>query len=142
MEFKDRTHHALGVAIFVWVGSMATLAVAGLATGVWRLSGLWGQAGATFLSEFGLMAIVGTFLLVGGPVFLWKRYGLIAPIICLVCYVVYWAFLGITTGAGVSALYVAIMYGLYALVGIPILAFLEWALRTVRLRRPESAGEE
>ncbi|HET7324065.1 MAG TPA: hypothetical protein VFJ06_07025 [Halococcus sp.] len=140
MEFKDRTHRALGVAILVWTGSVAALAVAGLATGVWRLSDLWGRAGAAFLSEFGLVTIVGTFLLVGGPVFLWKRYGLVAPIIGLACYVAYWTFLGILTGAGVSALYVGSMYGLFALVGIAVLTVLEWTLRAVRLRWLESAG--
>ncbi len=113
---------------------MAALAVAGLATSVWHLSDLGGRAGAAFLSEFGLMAIVGTFLLVGGPVFLWTRYELIAPIIGLVCYVAYWAFLGRTTGVGVSSLYVGIMYGLFALAGIAILTVLEWILRSVRQR--------
>lgn len=60
-------------AVLTWGGSMAALAVAGIATSVWRLSGLWGQAGVAFLSGFGLIAIVGTVLLVGGPVFLWAR---------------------------------------------------------------------
>jgi hypothetical protein len=140
MESKDRTYGALGIAILVWMGSMAVLAIAGLATGVWRLSDLSGRAGAAFLSGFGVMAIVGTFLLVGGSVFLWKRYGLVTPIIGLVCYAAYWAFLGVITNAGVSALYVGIMYGLYAPIGIAILAVLEWTLRMIRPRRPESAG--
>lgn len=140
MVFKDRTRRALVIAILVWIGSMVLLAVAGLATRVWRLSDLWGRAGAAFLSEFGLIAIVGTFLLVGGPVFLWKRYELVTPIIGLACYVVYWVSLGITTGAGVSALYVAIMYGLYALIGIAVLTILEWGLRTARVRWTKSAG--
>jgi hypothetical protein len=121
MEFKDHTYRALGIAILVWAGSMATLGVAGLATSVWRLSDLWGRAGTAFLSEFGVIVIVGTFLLIGGPVFLWKRYGFIAPIIGLACYVAYWAFFGVMMGAGVSALYVGTMYGLYAPVGIAVL---------------------
>lgn len=140
MVVEDRTRRALGIAVLAWGGSMAALAVAGLATSVWHLSDLWGRAGAAFLSEFGLMAIVGTFLLVGGSVFLWARYELIAPIIGLVCYVAYWAFLGMTTGVGVSALYVGIMYGLFALAGIAILTVLEWILRSVRQRRLDPAG--
>jgi hypothetical protein len=44
-------------------------------------------------------------------------------------------------GTDVAALYVAIMYGLYALVGIAVLTVLEWALRTVRPRRSESVEE-
>jgi hypothetical protein len=140
MEFKDRTRRALSTAILMWGGSMAALAVAGLATNVWRLSDLWGRAGATFLSEFGLLAIVGTFLLVGGPVFLWKRDGLIAPISGIACYIAYWAVLGAAAGVGVSALYVAVLYGPYALVGIAVLTLCEWVLRTVRLRRSESVG--
>lgn len=134
MKLKDSTRRALGVAILVWVGSMTALAVAGLTTDVWRLSDLWGRPGAAFLSEFGLIAIVSTFLLVGGPVFLWTRWGFIAPIIGLACYIAYWAYLGVTTGAGVSALYVGIMYGMFAFVGIAILTILEWTLRTVQLR--------
>lgn len=137
MVVVDRTRRAFGIALLTWGGSMAALAVTGLMTGVWHFSDLWGRAGAAFLSEFGLMAIVGTFLLVGGPVFLWARYELIAPIIGLVCYIAYWAFLGITTGVGVSALYVGIMYGLFALAGIAVLTALEWVLRSVRQRRPE-----
>ena len=135
MKLKGLTRHALGVAILVWIGSMIALAVAGLATDVWRLSDLWGRAGAAFLGEFGLIAVVGTFLFVGGPVFLWSRWGLTAPIIGLACFIAYWAYLGVTTGTGVSALYVGVMYGMYALVGLGILAILEWGLRTVRLRR-------
>jgi hypothetical protein len=138
MKIKDRTRRALGIAVLAWGGSMAALVIAGLATGVWRLSDLWGRAGAAFLSEFGIMAIVGTFLLVGGPVFLWERYELLAPIIGLACYIAYWSFLGVTTGVGVSALYVAIMYGLYAPVGIAVLTVLEWGLRTVRQQQSES----
>lgn len=105
MEFKDRTRSALKIAVLVWGGSLAALTVAGLVTDVWRLSDLWGQAGAVFLSEFGILVVVGTFLLIGGPIFLRERYELIAPIIGLACYVAYWSFLGVTTGAGVSALY-------------------------------------
>ncbi|WP_049998561.1 hypothetical protein [Halococcus sediminicola] len=141
MEFKDRTRSALKIAVLVWGGSLAALTVAGLVTDVWRLSDLWGQAGAVFLSEFGILVVVGTFLLIGGPIFLRERYELIAPIIGLACYVAYWSFLGVTTGAGVSALYVAIMYGLYAPIGIAILAVLEWSLRSVRQQRPKSIGE-
>jgi hypothetical protein len=139
MRFKDRTRRAFAVAILVWIGSMVMLAVAGLATGVWRLSDLWGYAGAAFVSEFGVVVIIGTFLLVGGPVFLWKRYGFIAPIIGLACYAAYWVFFGMM-GTGVSALYVGLMYGLYVPAGIAVLAILEWALRTVRVRWSESAG--
>ena len=135
MKLKGSTRHALNVAILVWVGSMIALAVAGLATDVWRLSDLWGQAGATFLGEFGLIAVVGTFLFVGGPVFLWSRWELIAPIIGLAWYTAYWAYLGVTTAAGVSALYIEVMYGMYAFVGLGVLAILEWGLRTVRLQR-------
>ena len=141
MEFKDRTRSALKIAVLVWGGSLAALTVAGLVTDVWRLSDLWGQAGAVFLSEFGILVVVGTFLLIGGPIFLRERYELIAPIIGLACYVAYWSFLGVATGAGVSALYVAIMYGLYAPIGIAILAVLEWSLRSVRQQRPKSIGE-
>ena len=141
MEFKDRTRSALKIAVLVWGGSLAALTVAGLVTDVWRLSDLWGQAGAVFLSEFGILVVVGTFLLIGGPIFLRERYELIAPIIGLACYVAYWSFLGVTTGAGVSALYVAIMYGLYASIGIAILAVIEWSLRSVRQQRPKSIGE-
>ena len=119
---------------------MVALTVAGLVTGVWRLSDLWGQAGAAFVSEFGMIALVGTFLLIGGPIFLWERYELIAPIIGFACYVAYWAYLGVTAGTGVSALYVGIMYGLYAPIGIAILAVLEWSVRSVWQRRPESIG--
>jgi hypothetical protein len=140
MRFKDCTLRVLAVAIFVWIGSMVMLGVAGLATGVWRLSDLWGHAGAAFLGEFGLIMTVGTFLLVGGPVFLWKRYELVSPVTGLACYFVYWACLGIITGAGVSALYLAIMYGLYyALAGIAVLTILEWTLRMIRVRWTESA---
>lgn len=142
MVVTDRTRRALSIAVLTWGGSIAALAVAGLATSVWHLSDLWGRTGAAFLSEFGVMAIIGTFLLVGGPVFLWARYDLIAPIIGLVWYIAYWAFLGMTTGVGVSALYVGIMYGLYALVGIAVLTVLEWILRSVRQRRLEPADEE
>lgn len=141
MEFKDRTRSALKIAVLVWGGSLAALTVAGLVTDVWRLSDLWGQAGAVFLSEFGILVVVGTFLLIGGPIFLRERYELIAPIIGLACYVAYWSFLGVATGAGVSALYVAIMYGLYAPIGIAILAVIEWSLRSVRQQRPKSIGE-
>jgi hypothetical protein len=140
MEFEDRTRRALGVAILVWAGCMAALAGGGLVTGVWHLSDLWGRAGATFLSEFGLIATVGTFLLVGGPVYGWLRYGLVAPVFGLVCYVAYWASLGVTLDVGFSALYVGVMYGPFALAGIAILTGLEQALRTVRPRQPESAG--
>lgn len=140
MRLKDRTRRALAVAILVWIGSMVVLAVAGLATEIWRLSDLWGHGGA-FLSEFGLIAIIGTFLLVGGPVFLWKQYELITPITTIVCYFVYWALIGVTTGSGVSALYVGIMYGFYyALGGIAVLTILEWGLRTVRVRWTKSVG--
>ena len=135
MKLKSPTRHALNVAILVWVGSMIALAVAGLATDVWRLSDLWGQAGATFLGEFGLIAVVSTFLFVGGPVFLWSRWEFIAPIIGLACYTAYWAYFGVTTAAGVSALYVGVMYGMYAFVGLGGLAIIEWGLRTVRLQR-------
>ncbi|UPM44957.1 hypothetical protein [Halocatena salina] len=135
MVIKDRTRRALGIAVLTWGGSMAALVVAGLATSVWRLSDLWGLAGVAFLSEFGVIAIVGTFLLVGGPVFLLARYELLAPIIGLVCYIAYWAILGMTTGVGVSALYVGIMYGLFALAGIAVLTVLEWILRAARQRR-------
>jgi hypothetical protein len=140
VKFENRTYRALGIAVLVWMGSIATLAIAGLVTGVWRLSDLSGRAGAAFLSEFGVITIVGTFLFVGGSVFLWQRYGLIAPSIGLVCYVVYWGLLGVLTTAGVSALYVGAMYGLYAPIGIAILAALEWALRMVWPRQSESAG--
>ncbi|RRJ28921.1 hypothetical protein [Halocatena pleomorpha] len=138
MVINDRTRRAITAAVLTWAGGMAVLAVAGLAAGVWRLSDLWDRAGAAFLSEFGLIAIVGTFLLVGGPVFLRIRYALVAPIIGFVCYVAYWAFLGVTTGVGVSALYVGILYGPYALVGIAVLTALEWVVRLGRQRRVES----
>ena len=140
MDIKGRTWRALGIAVLMWGGSMAVLAVAGLLTGVWRLSDLWGRAGSAFLSEFGVIVIIGTLLLVGGPVFLWERNQFIAPIIGLACYFAYWTVFGVTTGTGVSALYVAIMYGLYAPVGLAVLAVLEWSLRSVRQQQPESIG--
>jgi hypothetical protein len=140
MESGDRTRRALSVAILVWTGSMAALAGGGLVAGVWHLSDLWGRAGAAFLGEFGLLATVGTFLLVGGPVYVWLRYGLVAPVLSLVCYVAYWAYLGITLNVGFSALYVSVMYGPLALAGIAVLTGLEQTLRTVRPRQPESAG--
>jgi hypothetical protein len=140
MKIRDRTRRALGIAVLAWGGSMAALAIAGLATSVWRLPDLWGRAGPAFLSEFGILATIGTFLLVGGPVFLWERYEFLAPLIGLACYIAYWTFLGIATGVGVSALYVAIMYGLYASIGIAVLTVLEWTLRMVRQRHPESVS--
>jgi hypothetical protein len=140
METGDHTRRALGIASLVWAGSMAALAGSGLVTGVWHLSDLWGRAGAAFLGEFGLIATVGTFLLVAGPVYGWLRYGLVAPGLGLVCYVAYWASLGVTMDVGVSALYVGVMYSPFALAGIAVLTGLEQALRTVRPRGPESAG--
>lgn len=130
MDFKDRTSHALGIAVLVWAVCMTILAIAGLATGVWHLSDLWSR-GIDFLIEFGLMASLGTFLLVGGPVFLWQQNELIAPISGLVCYVAFWVV--IAMGGGISALYVAILYGPYALVGFALLAICEWILRTVAI---------
>ena len=140
MALQPATRRALIAAVVVWAVSMATLAIGGLATGVWRLSDLWGRAGAAFLGEFGLVATVGSFLLVGGPVFLWRRDGIVSPLLALGCYVAYWAYLGVTTGVGFSALYVAVMYGVLAIAGLSVLASVEWALRRVRPGEPRGTG--
>lgn len=134
------SRRALVSALLAWAVSVAALALGGLATGVWHLSDLWGRAGAAFVGEFGLLATVGTFLLVGGPIYLWQRYGLVAPSMALVCYVAYFAYIGTSTGVGFSALYVAVMYGPLALVAFGVLAPVEWALRSLRPGGGHSPG--
>ena len=140
MEPTPSGRRALGAAVLAWAGSMVVLALGGLATGVWHLSDLWGRAGAAFVGEFGLLATVGTFLLVGGPVYAWQRYGLVAPLLGLGCYVAYAAYVGVSTEVGFSALYVAVMYAPLGLVVLALLAPLEWALRRVRPARGHSTG--
>ena len=140
MALQPATRRAIVAAVVVWAVSMAALAVGGLATGVWRLSDLWGRAGAAFLGEFGLLATVGSFLLIGGPVLLWQRERVVAPLIALVCYVAYFAYLGASADVGFSAMYVAVMYGPLAIVGMSVLASLEWALRRVRPGEPRETG--
>lgn len=126
---------ALRIALAVWGASLALLALGGLLTGVWRVADLWGRAGEAFVGEFGLLATVGTFLMVGGPVYLWQRYGLVAPLLGLLGWVAYFASLGVTSGVGFSALYVAVMYGPLVVVGLGVLAALEWTLRSLRRTR-------
>lgn len=138
MALSPPSRRALVAATLVWAGSMTALALGGLATGVWHLPDLWGRAGGAFLGEFGLLATVGTFLLVGGPVYVWQRYGLVAPLLALVGWVVYFAYLGASTGVGFSALYVAVMYAPLVLAGLGALPPVEWALRRFRPGRDAS----
>ncbi len=129
-----------GVAAWAAVALLALLA--GLATGVWRLSDLTTRLGPATLSDFAPTAGA-TLLLVGGPVAAYLRYGLVAPLSLVALYAGGWATFGLATGfGGVAGLFVAALYGPFALPVVAAAGAAEHLLRSWRRGRPSRPAVE
>ena len=134
---------SLLAGVAAWAAVSLLVLLAGLGTGVWRLSDLTTRLGA--LPDFAPTAGA-TLLLVGGPVAAYLRYGLVAPLWLLALYAVGWAAFGFATGfGGVAGLFVAALYGFLALPVVAAAGAAEYALRSWRRRgrdgRSRPAGE-
>lgn len=122
-------NRALGEAAVAWLAVLAVSLGAGLAAGVWRLSDLWTTP---WVAELDLVAYgaVGTVLLVGAPVVLYRRYELVLPLVGLVAYLGYWVVVaGFSVGNPARGPFYAFLYSFLFVGAIPVLAAVEYVLR-------------
>lgn len=120
---------ALGEAGAVWLVVLVVSLVAGLSAGVWRLSDLWTTP---WSAELGLVAYgaAGTALLVGAPVVLYRRYGLVLPLVGLVAYLGYWVVVaGFSVGNPARGPFYAFLYSVLFVGAVPVLAAVEYVVR-------------
>ncbi len=140
---RTDTASAVTSGLLAWAVVVGVVLAAGLVTGIWVPGDVSAHADE-LLSFFGLQYLATTVLLVGGPVAVYRRYGLVTPLLGLLVYFGVWVVYGVSSGfGGVRSLYIAFLYGGFGLVGLVVVGLLESVLRALlpgRSRRPNGNG--
>jgi len=138
-EGRTATVPAAILGMGAWAVTAVALLLAGLVAGVW-VPGDVARADR-LVWDFGVLFLLGTVVLVAGPVFAYLRFRLAAPLATLAVYVAYWVGWAVLNGVDVvRILYVAALYEWLAIPVIAVAAVVEFLWRRLVLGRLSSVA--